>query len=102
MSNENGNNPENTQELQIQVPQEEHRGSYANQFVVAHTPEEFILDFILATPPVGIVNSRVLVSPAHAKRIVSTLQENIVRYESIFGEIEAKAAIPMPENNQTH
>jgi len=96
------NNPEHVQELQIKVPEEEHRGSYANQFVVAHTPEEFILDFILATPPVGIVNSRVLVSPSHAKRIVAALQENILRYESHFGEIEVKSAIPIPENSQTH
>ena len=63
------------------------RGVYANQLMVTHNQEEFVMDFILATPPIGVVNARVLVSPGHAKRIARILQENIARYESMFGEI---------------
>ena len=83
--NENQQNP---QELQIQIPPDIQRGAYANNMIVAHTQEEFVLDFILATPPVGLVNARVVVSPSHAKRIAQVLIENIQNYESRFGEVE--------------
>lgn len=85
---ENDNQQRQQQELQIQIPPEVQRGVYANNMVVAHTQEEFVLDFILATPPVGTVNARVIVSPSHAKRIAQALIENIEKYESRFGEVE--------------
>ncbi len=87
MSDKIENKAEQQQELQIQVPPEVQGGRYANQLFVTHTQEEFILDFILATHPAGVLNARVLVSPSHAKRIVSVLQDNIARYENVFGEI---------------
>ncbi len=94
---------EQSMELQVQVPQDIQQGCYANQFIASHTPEEFILDFILATPPSGIVNARVLVSPMHAKRMVATLQENIHRYEQAFGVIEErKLSFTVPTNGQPH
>jgi len=76
------------QELQIQVPPDVARGVYANQLLVAHTQEEFVMDFILASPPAGLVNARVIISPSHAKRIAAALAENIAKYESQFGEIK--------------
>ena len=82
-------NQKNTQELQIQIPPDIQKGAYANNMVVAHTQEEFILDFILATPPVGTVNARVIVSPSHAKRIAQAMIENIQKYEATFGEVES-------------
>lgn len=92
---ENDNQQSQQQELQIQIPPEVQKGAYANNMVVAHTQEEFILDFILATPPVGMVNARVIVSPSHAKRIAQALIENIQKYESRFGEVEnIPAALP--------
>jgi len=97
------NNPNQAQEIQVQMPPEVQRGTYANQLLVAHSPEEFILDFILATPPAGVVNSRVIVSPAHAKRIVAALQDNITRYEATYGEIEVNPLANMPQTQvQTH
>lgn len=76
------------QELQIQVPPEVQSGRYANQLFVTHTQEEFLLDFILATHPAAVLNARVIVSPSHVKRIIAALQDNIARYESIYGEIQ--------------
>jgi len=81
-------NQQNAQELQIQIPPDIQKGAYANNTVVAHTQEEFILDFILATPPVGMVNARVIVSPSHAKRIAQAMIENIQKYEARFGEVD--------------
>ncbi|MES0372027.1 MAG: DUF3467 domain-containing protein [Mariprofundaceae bacterium] len=80
--------PNQTQELQIQMPPEVQKGSYANNMVVAHTQEEFVMDFILATPPVGTVSARVIVSPSHAKRIAQALIENIAKYEERFGKVQ--------------
>ena len=76
------------QELQIQVPPEVQSGRYANQLFVTHTQEEFLLDFILATHPAAVLNARVIVSPSHVKRIIAVLQDNITRYESVFGDIQ--------------
>jgi len=89
------------QELQITMPQEVQSGKYANQMLVAHTQEEFVLDFILATPPAGVVNARVLVSPGHAKRIAAALTENVAKYEAQFGEIKT-LAVTLPTGTTAH
>jgi len=89
------------QELQIQVPPEIARGVYANQLLVAHTQEEFIMDFILTSPPSGLVNARVIISPSHAKRIAAALAENITKYESQFGEIRSMTA-GIPDHAVAH
>jgi len=78
------------------------RGVYANQAYIAHTQEEFILDFILATPPGGVVNARVIVSPTHARRLLATLQEGIAKYEQQFGPIGQVEPLAMPEGVTRH
>ncbi len=91
------------EEMQIHMPPEIQGGVYANQMLVSHTQEEFVFDFILGTPPMAVVNARVIVSPAHAKRIASVLIENIQKYESMFGEIAAPASPEQsPPFQQTH
>lgn len=76
------------QEIKVKVPDELLKGVYANQMLVTHTKEEFVLDFINFFPPEGVVTARVIVSPGHAKRIAAALRENIEKYESRFGQIE--------------
>jgi hypothetical protein len=73
--------------VQIKVPDEVARGAYANNMVVAHTREEFVMDFIYLLPQQGLVNARVITSPGHMKRIVRALAENLRKYEAQFGEI---------------
>jgi len=75
-------------ELKVSMAPEVQRGVYANQTVITHTKEEFLIDYILATPPVGMVNARVILSPMHTKRLLRTLEENISRFEAVFGVIE--------------
>jgi hypothetical protein len=75
------------QELGIKITDEILRGVYANNMVVAHTKEEFFVDFINVIPPQGIVTARVIISPGHMKRIIKALSENVRRYETQFGEI---------------
>ncbi len=84
------------QQLQIQLPPEVQRGVYANQAYIAHTQEEFILDFILATPPAGMVNARVILSPTHAKRLLTTLQGGIAKYEQQYGAIGQVESLQVP------
>ena len=64
-------------------------GIYSNLVMIAHSPEEFILDFIRVVPSVSVakVKSRVIITPAHAKRLLRALKENISRYEKSYGEI---------------
>jgi hypothetical protein len=53
------NNPQE-QQVQIKVTDEVLKGAYANMVQVAHTQEEFILDFMNLFPPSGILNARVV------------------------------------------
>ena|ERR1700722_4674250 len=76
------------QQIQIKVNDDVLKGVYANIMQVAHTPEEFILDFMNIIPPTGSLNARVIISPGHMKRIVSALQENLKRYEEQFGAVK--------------
>jgi len=64
------------------------KGVYANNMFIAHTREEFILDFINVFPPQGIVNARVIISPGHLKRLVKALGKSLEKYEKTFGEIQ--------------
>ena len=43
--------------------------------------------------PKAKVKSRIILTPEHAKRLLMSLQENIVRYESVHGQI----VIPTPQ-----
>lgn len=88
--NDESQNPE----MQINFPPEVQRGIYANQMVVTHNQEEFLLDFILAAAPAGVVNARIVVSPAHAKRIAAVMMDNVAKYEARFGELNAPASTP--------
>jgi len=73
--------------IEIKLPEEIAGGVYANNMVVGHTQEEFVMDFIYVAPPVGRVNARVIVSPPHMKRILRALKENIRKYEAEYGPI---------------
>ena len=76
------------QEIKVHIPSEVKGGVYANNMIVQHTKEEFILDFLMVAPPEGTVNSRVIVSPGHMKRIFEALGDNIAKYEKDFGSIK--------------
>jgi uncharacterized protein DUF3467 len=74
--------------LDIKIPEELAGGVYANNMIVSHTHEEFVLDFMsVFNPRAGVVTARVVVSPGHAKRIVRALAENLARFEARFGAI---------------
>ena len=76
-------------ELQISVSPEVANGTYANLAIIGHTSSEFIIDFVRVMPgmPKAGVQSRVIMTPEHAKRLLNALRENIGGYERQFGEI---------------
>jgi hypothetical protein len=80
--------PSEPQPLQIITNDEFSRGRYSNLMLVAHSPEDFILDWVLQAPNGQHLVARIIVSPGHMKRIVKTLNENLAKFESNFGEIK--------------
>jgi len=61
---------------------------YANLMQVMHTREEFRLVFAHVFEPTGKVVSKVATTPAHFKRMVAAMQENLERYEKANGKIQ--------------
>ena len=83
--------------LTIELTKEVGEGNYANLTVITHSTSEFTLDFVRVMPGLekAPVKSRIILTPEHAKRLLMSLNENISKYEQIFGEIK----IPVPQIN---
>lgn len=81
-------------QLQIELTPDVAQGVYANLALITHSSSEFIVDFVRMLPgmPKAGVQSRVILSPEHAKRLLFALQENIMRYEQNFGQIRIPEA----------
>jgi hypothetical protein len=75
------------QEIKVNFPEKLQGGAYANNMIVTHTREEFVMDYLMVVPPAGAVTARIIVSPGHMKRIVAALNENMQKYEQKFGTI---------------
>ncbi|MCI5916390.1 MAG: DUF3467 domain-containing protein [Bacteroidales bacterium] len=84
------NNNQNKNQFQLDVTPEVAQGEYANLAIIAHSSSDFVLDFarILPGMPKAAVKSRVILAPEHAKRLLLALQENVVKYERVFGPIK--------------
>ncbi|HBI17281.1 MAG: hypothetical protein UR60_C0022G0035 [Candidatus Moranbacteria bacterium GW2011_GWF2_34_56] len=75
------------QQVQIKATDEKLKGEYSNAMQILHTKEEFVLDFLNIFPPTGTLNSRVILSPGHFKRMITAMEENLKKYEDQFGKI---------------
>lgn len=95
MAQENNNQG---QQLQIDLSPEMAKGTYSNFAVISHSHAEFVVDCASMLPgqQKAQVVSRILLAPEHAKRLAMALQENVMRYESEFGQIE----MPQPQGAQ--
>lgn len=76
--------------IQIELGEEVAQGIYSNLAVIAHSSSEFVVDFVRLMPgvPKAKVQSRIILTPEHAKRLMLALIENIKKYESQNGEIK--------------
>jgi len=74
--------------LKFDIDKETMRGRPTNGALIAHTPDEFLFDFVLVMPgQQPIVTSRLVTSPRHAKALMRSLEDNLRRYEARFGVI---------------
>ena len=89
---------QNQNKMQIKADDKTLQGVYSNAAQISHTKEEVVVDFFLMHPPVGKLQSRVIMSPGHAKRLIAALTENIKNYEKNHGEVKAAEA-PTAKNN---
>ena len=87
----------NNGQLQIELKEEVAQGTYANLAIITHSSSEFILDFIRVMPgvPKAGVQSRGIVAPEHAKRLLRALEDNIAKYERLFGPIRISDESPI-------
>ncbi|MBL0315020.1 MAG: DUF3467 domain-containing protein [Flavobacteriales bacterium] len=78
------------QQLNIELNEEVAQGVYSNLAVITHSPAEFVVDFIRVMPgvPKAKVQSRIILTPQHAKRLMRALMDNISKYEAQHGKIQ--------------
>jgi len=76
--------------LQIEMDDATSQGAYINLAIISHSETEFVMDFVFFSPnpQKAKVRNRVITSPAHAKRFLAALQENISKYEARFGPVK--------------
>ena len=88
-------NQNNDNQIDIELSPEVAEGVYSNLAIISHSSSEFVFDFIRIMPgtPKAKVKSRIVLTPEHAKRLLTALQENVAKYEQQFGRIKT------PENN---
>ena len=80
----------NLGQINIELSDEIAQGIYSNLAIITHSSAEFIIDFVRIMPgvPKAQVKSRIILTPEHAKRLMSALKDNIVKYESVHGTIK--------------
>ena len=81
--------------MQINIDPETSKGKYSNLAIIAHTPVEFVVDFASNLPgsPQPQIVSRIIMTPFHAKRLLTALADNVAKYEGKFGPIDAGGTI---------
>ena len=91
---------ESKNQLNIELKEDLSSGVYSNLVVINHSPSEFVFDFISVMPglPKAKVNSRVILSPQHAKRLLRVLSDNIQNFESKNGNIKDLDVAKLPMN----
>lgn len=86
------------QQLNIELTEEMSDGVYANLVIITHSFAEFVLDFVNVMPnvPKAKVKSRIVMTPAHAKRLMRAMVENVKRFEAQHGTIKEQEQANVP------
>lgn len=84
------NNEQKQGQVQVNMTPEVEKGVYSNLTIMGFTPTEFIMDFVFHHPgmPRANVQSRVIMSPVQAKRLMRLLEQNMANFEKNFGTIK--------------
>jgi len=83
---------QNENQLNIELSEEIAEGIYSNLAIITHSNQEFVLDFVRIMPgtPKAKVKSRIIITPEHAKRLLTALEDNINKYEAANGRIKVQ------------
>ncbi|MEN9569517.1 MAG: hypothetical protein RL172_748 [Bacteroidota bacterium] len=92
------NQPENSNQLNIEISEEVSEGEYANLAIITHSHAEFVIDFVNVMPgtPKSKVKSRIILTPFHAKRFMKAMIENIKKFEAANGTIQDMEQVELP------
>jgi hypothetical protein len=66
--------------------------------LASHSPDEFMLDWLLNSPNGPHLVARVILSPANMKRTIETLKISLKQYEDKFGTVK----LIEPEEQKVH
>lgn len=82
-----------TPEIELSLRLEDNPPLFANLLTVQINSEEFLLTVAFVNPEEGrpargSVLGRFVLTPAHARRVVQALAEQVARYESLFGSLQ--------------
>lgn len=96
MDDKKSKQPELGNQINIELTEEIAEGVYSNLAMIAHSNSEFVIDFIRLMPgvPKAKVKARIVITPEHAKRLLSALKDNIRKYEETFGDIKQNEDAP--------
>jgi len=83
---------QNENQLNIELSEEIAEGIYSNLAIITHSNAEFVLDFIRVMPgvPKAKVKARIVLTPEHAKRLLTAIQDNIEKFENVNGRIKVQ------------
>ena len=81
---------ENKNQINIELKEEIAQGVYSNLAIITHSSSEFVVDFVRIMPgiPKANVQSRIILTPEHAKRLLLALKDNLAKFESLHGPIK--------------
>lgn len=90
-------------QVNIELPEEIAEGVYSNLAIISHSQSEFVIDFVRLVPnvPKAKVKSRIILTPQHAKRLLSALNENVKKFESQHGKVSVTDQQQFPPMNFT-
>jgi hypothetical protein len=81
---------QNDNQINIELAEDIAEGIYSNLAIITHSNSEFVVDFIRIMPgvPKARVKSRIILTPEHAKRLLTALSDNIEKFEAANGRIK--------------
>lgn len=80
--------PQKPQSITINTADEISRGRYSNLMIASHSPDEFMLDWLLNSPNGPHLVARIILSPGNLKRTIETLKISLQQYEEKFGAVK--------------
>jgi hypothetical protein len=96
-------NKGNKNQINIELKEDIAQGTYSNLAIITHSSSEFVIDFVRIMPgiPKANVQSRIILTPEHAKRLLLALKDNLAKFEATHGpikEVEGSGGTQIPLN----